>query len=293
MKRNLGLDLLLVVLGNALYAFGVSAFLLPGGLITGGTTGIALFVQHCFPISISVFVLGFNVVMLLLGLAVLGRKFAATTVLSSLLYPVLLEFWERILPAQSITQDIILCTAFGGMCIGAGLGIVIRTGASTGGMDIPPLILNRLFHLPVAPLLYGFDMVILLLQALFSDWEQILYGILLVFIYTAVLNKVLMLGQQKVEVKVVSEKVEEIRRAVLSQVDRGGTLLKSRTGYMLRETEMLLSVISPMELGKVERLIHDIDPEAFLIVSRVSEVSGRGFTRAKRYLTLAGTDKQA
>lgn len=291
MKRNLGLDLLLVVLGNALYAFGVAAFLLPGGLITGGTTGIALFVRHCFPISISAFVLGFNVVMLLLGLAVLGRKFAATTVLSSLLYPVLLELWERVLPAQSITQDVILCTAFGGMCIGAGLGIVIRTGASTGGMDIPPLVLNRLFHLPVAPMLYGFDMVILLLQALFSDWEQILYGILLVFIYTAVLNKVLVLGQQKVEVKVVSEKVEEIRRAVLSQVDRGGTLLQSRTGYMLRETEMLLSVVSPMELGKVERLIHDIDPEAFLIVSRVSEVSGRGFTRAKRYLASAETGK--
>ena len=134
-------------------------------------------------------------------------------------------------------------------------------------------------------------MVILLLQALFSDWEQILYGILLVFIYTAVLNKVLVLGQQKVEVKVVSEKVEEIRRAVLSQVDRGGTLLQSRTGYMLRETEMLLSVVSPMELGKVERLIHDIDPEAFLIVSRVSEVSGRGFTRAKRYLASAETGK--
>lgn len=289
MKRNLGLDLLLVVLGNALYAFGVAAFLLPGGLITGGTTGIALFIRHCFPISISVFVLGFNLVMLLLGLAVLGRKFAATTVLSSLLYPVLLELWERVLPAQSITQDVILCTAFGGMCIGAGLGIVIRTGASTGGMDIPPLVLNRLFHLPVAPMLYGFDMVILLLQALFSDWEQILYGILLVLIYTAVLNKALVLGQQKVEVKVVSEKVEEIRRAVLSRVDRGGTLLQSRTGYMLRETEMLLSVVSPTELGKVERLIHTIDPEAFLIVSRVSEVSGRGFTRAKRYLASAET----
>lgn len=289
MKRNLGLDLLLVVLGNALYAFGVAAFLLPGGLITGGTTGIALFIRHCFPISISVFVLGFNLVMLLLGLTVLGRKFAATTVLSSLLYPVLLELWERVLPAQSITQDVILCTAFGGMCIGAGLGIVIRTGASTGGMDIPPLVLNRLFHLPVAPMLYGFDMVILLLQALFSDWEQILYGILLVLIYTAVLNKALVLGQQKVEVKVVSEKVEEIRRAVLSRVDRGGTLLQSRTGYMLRETEMLLSVVSPTELGKVERLIHTIDPEAFLIVSRVSEVSGRGFTRAKRYLASAET----
>ena len=87
----------------------------------------------------------------------------------------------------------------------------------------------------------------------------------------------------------VSETVEEIRRAVLSRVDRGGTLLQSRTGYMLRETEMLLSVVSPTELGKVERLIHTIDPEAFLIVSRVSEVSGRGFTRAKRYLASAET----
>lgn len=286
MKRpvRLGLDVLQALLGNGLYAFGVAAFLLPGGLITGGTTGIALFVQHLVQIPISLFVFGFNLAMFLLGLAVLGRKFAAATVLSSFFYPLALAGWERLLPAAPITEDIILCTVFGGLCIGIGLGVVIRTGASTGGMDIPPLVLQRLLGLPVAPMLYLFDMVILLLQSFFCRGEQVLYGILLVLIYTLVLDKVLLLGQQKVEIKVVSRQIDAIRRAVLSEVDRGGTLLRSRTGYLLRETEMLLSVVSPAELGKVERLVHDIDPEAFLIVSRVSEVRGRGFTRDKRYL---------
>ena len=287
-KWTPALDILVVLAGNLLYAFGVTAFVQPGGLITGGSTGIGLFVQRTTGISMSVFVLLLNTALFILGYFVLGKKFAATTALSTFFYPVALEIWQRLLLAQPFTQDLILCTVFGGLCIGAAIGMTMRVGSSTGGMDVPPLVLNRLFHWPVAPVMYGLDMVILLLQALFSGWEQILYGILLLIVYTMTLNKALLLGQSKVELKVVSSRVDEIRRAILSQVDRGGTLLKSRTGYRLQETELLLSVISARELNKAEKLIHQIDPDAFLIVSRVSEVSGRGFTLKKQYLQDTG-----
>lgn len=111
-----------------------------------------------------------------------------------------------------------------------------------------------------------------------------LYGITLVIVYSVVLDKLLMIGTAKMQVKVVSEKIEEIREAILTDIDRGVTMLKSETGYMHRDTEMLLSVVSMRELAKTERLIHEVDEDAFVIINRVSEVSGRGFSSKKRYL---------
>lgn len=274
----------IVILGNCLYAVGVALFLLPGGLITGGTTGIALFVNNVTGLPVSVFVFTFNTLMFLIGFFVFGWKFAANTIVSTFSYPIALEIITRLLAGYSMTGDMVLCTVFGGICIGAAIGIVIRAGASTGGMDIPPLVLNRYFKIPVSNSIYGFDMLILLLQAFRSTGEQILYGILLVIIYSAVLDKCLMLGTAKMQLKVVSEKIEEIRQAVLTDIDRGVTMLKSETGYMGRDTEMLLTVVSMRELAKTEKLIHTVDENAFVIINRVSEVSGRGFSSKKRYL---------
>ena len=248
-------------------------FIVPGGLITGGTTGIALFVHHMMGCSVSVFVLLFNTVMFLIGFAVFGKKFAANTLVSTFSYPVALELFTRLLHGYAITDDIILCMIFGGICIGGAIGVVIRAGASTGGMDIPPLVLNRYFKIPVSKSIYVFDMLILLLQAFDSTGEQLLYGILLVIVYSVVLDKCLMLGTAKMQIKVVSEKIDEIRKAVLTDIDRGVTMLKSETGYMERETEMLLTVVSIQELAKTEKLIHSVDEDAFVVINRVSEVS--------------------
>ena len=193
-----------VILGNVLYAFVIRLFLLPGNLMTGGTTGI-------------------------------------------------------------------------------GLGIVIRTGASTGGMDIPPLVLNKYFRIPVSLSLNVFDILILVLQIVYNPPERVLYGVLLVMIYTTVLDKVLMMGNTKTEVKIISSHVEEIRQAILAQVDRGVTMLYGEGGYRQEQTQIVLSIVSNRELPQVERLIRHIDPEAFMIVSRVTEVRGRGFSLSKHY----------
>lgn len=103
------LETCVVILGNCLYAFGVAMFIVPGGLITGGTTGIALFVHHIMGCSVSVFVLLFNTVMFLIGFAVFGKKFAANTLVSTFSYPVALELFTRLLHGYAITDDIILC----------------------------------------------------------------------------------------------------------------------------------------------------------------------------------------
>lgn len=278
------METIVVIFGNGLYALGIALFVLPGGLITGGSTGIALFVNRVSGIPVSAFVSGFNALMFVAGFAVFGKKFAANTIVSTVSYPMALWIITKLLPDVPLTDDRILCTVFGGICIGSAIGIVIRAGASTGGMDIPPLVLKRYFKIPVSASVYVFDMLILLLQASDSSGEQILYGILLVIIYSVVLDKCLMLGAAKLQIKVVSSRIEEIRSAVLEDIDRGVTMLKSQTGYQERDTMMLLTVVSARELAKTEKLIHEVDEDAFIIVNKVSEVSGRGFSRKKKYL---------
>ena len=273
-----------VVFGNFLYALTVQLFLVPSGLVTGGTTGMALAVNHLWNIPISGFVLAFNVLMLLLGLAVLGKAFALTTIASTFLYPASLEICERILGSLVLTDDILLCTIFSGLGIGLALGIVIRAGASTGGMDIPPLVLKKLANIPVSVSMYAFDVCILLAQAMFRPMESILYGVVLVMIYTIVLDKMLLLGKSKTEVRIVSLKHHrEICDAILHKVDRGVTLLDGEGGYLHGKTQLVLTVVSNRELIKLEKLVHEIDPECFMVVNRVSEVQGRGFSMSKKY----------
>lgn len=280
---NTVLSLISVVVGNFLYALTVKLFLLPAGLVTGGTTGIALTVNYLTDFSISSFVLIFNVAMLAIGFFCLGKAFAVTTLASTFLYPLSLELLDRVLGDYILTQDLLLCTVFSGLGIGIALGIVIRSGSSTGGMDIPPLVLQKTVRIPVSVSMYAFDVCILLSQALFRPAENILYGVVLVLIYTLVLDKMLLMGATRTEIKVISEKSDEIRDAILTQIDRGVTILNGESGYLHNPSPVILSVISNRELPKVEKLIHNIDPESFIVVSRVSEVRGRGFSLTKRY----------
>ena len=282
-KYHMLWSIICVIIGNFLYALAVKLFLLPTGLVTGGTTGIALTIQHFCNIPISSFVLGFNIVMLILGYVILGKQFAITTVASSFLYPFFLEFLNRVLGECSLTEDILLNTLFTGFGIGIALGIVIRSGSSTGGMDIPPLVLQKKFRIPVSVSMYVFDALIILSQLLFRPMENVLYGIVLLLIYTIVLDKMLLMGTTRTEVKVVSTKSEEIRQAILHKIDRGVTMIDGEGGYLQNKTQIVMSIISNRELPKVEKLIRTIDPESFMVISHVKEVSGRGFSMLKQY----------
>jgi uncharacterized membrane-anchored protein YitT (DUF2179 family) len=245
---------------------------------------MAICINKLTGLPVSYFVFGFNVCMFLLGLLVLGRKFALTTLISTFCYPIALAALQNAAGDYVLTDDIFLCTLFGGICIGASIAIVIRAGASTGGMDIPPLILNKYYRIPVSVSLYIADCVILAAQALFNDREKILYGIALVLAYSIILDKLLMFGTNRMQVKVVSDNIKEIKEAIISEIDRGVTLLHGTTGYLEKETDILLSVVSNRELSKVEKLVHEIDEDAFVMISRVSEVRGRGFSVGKKYL---------
>ena len=273
----------IVILGNILYALAVKLFLMPAGLLTGGTTGIGLALNRAFGIPVSSFVLSFNVIMLLIGWKVMGRKFALTTIVSTFVYPIALGFFEKLFGNLVLTQDLFLCTIFSGLGIGFSLGIVIRAGASTGGMDIPPLVLNHYLKIPVSISMYVFDFCILLVQAVGKSAGKVLYGLIHGRGYTLVLDKLMLMGTTRTEVRIVSKHAQKIREAIISEMDRGVTMLSGETGYLKHQTQMIFSVISNRELPRLEKLIHAIDPESFMVVNRVSEVSGRGFSMKKRY----------
>ncbi len=277
-------NVLIVIFGNLIYAVGVVFFILPSGLITGGTTGIGLIMNHLTGLDISIFVAIFNIVMFLLGAAILGLEFALTTLVSTIFYPLLLGVLQRIVGDFILTQDLFLSAMFGGLCIGISLAMIIRLGASTGGMDIPPLVLNKLFRIPVSVSLYVFDFIILIGQMFFSDKDTSLYGILLVIVYTLTLDQLLALGSGKTKLEIVSRYPERLKKAILSDIDRGVTLLHGQSGFLEIETDVVVCIISPRELYRMEKLIHETDPNAFIVMSKVSNVTGRGFSREKKYL---------
>lgn len=280
--RNLK-NILWILAGNTAYALAVTMFILPNGLITGGTTGLALFFYHQFGLPIQAFVTVFNVTMFLVGAVVLGKTFALTTIISTFYYPFILSVFQRIPAFGQMTGDNLVAVIFAGLLIGGGIGVVIRAGASTGGMDIPPLVLNKKLGVSVSASMNGMDTAILLLQMVFSDREMVLYGILLVLTYTTVLNKVLLLGKAKMQVKIVSEHYEEINEAIAEQLDRGVTLFRSRTGHLKRDGYVVMSVVNNRELVQLNRVIQGIDPQAFIVIHQVNEVRGRGFTLKKEY----------
>ena len=282
-KQQIAFNSLSIIAGNALYALTVVLFLLPSGLITGGATGIALGANRVLGLPVSGVLFAINISMLVLGWMVLGSRFALTTIASTILSPLFLALWERVFADFALTDDLVLNTIFAGLGVGISLGITIRAGASTGGMDIPPLVLNKWFHLPVSSTMMTFDFIILAAQAAFSPVRQSLYGVVMAIIYTVVLDKVLMLGTTRTEVKIISAKSDEICAAIFAQLDRGVTILHGEGGYLREPESVLLSVVSNRQLPRLEKLAHAIDPTCFMIVSHVTEVSGRGFSLEKDY----------
>ena len=274
-----------ILLGNLIYALGIVLFIIPGGLITGGTTGIGLALKNAFGLDVSIVIGVFNVLMFILGYIFFGKKFALGTTVSTVSYPIFLFILEKIIGDFELTNDILLCTIFGGLLLGISIALIIRTGGSTGGIDIPLLILQNKTGLPLSKSLYVVDSIILLLQSFFTSRIGVLYGILLVIIYTYTIDKFLSSGEIRNELEIVSEKHKEIKEKIMSDLDRGVTIYHGETGKLGKKINILIVVVSPREVFFAEKLILGIDPEAFIINHRITHVHGRGFSKEKVYIS--------
>lgn len=281
--KRLIVQVILTLVGLTVYALGVALFVLPLNMIAAGTTGLALVFQHFWEIPLPVFVAVFNIAMFLLGWKELGKEFAISTLVATFYYPFILEQMIRLTGDFVITTDPMLCAVCAGLIIGVSLGVVIRTGASTGGTDIPPLVLKKRFGIPVSAVLYAIDFIVLSSQLLFNDKEKILYALVMVLIYTTVLDKVLVTGVKQIQVKIISEKYEEISRLIQEKLDRGTTLFNIEGGHSREKSYAVLTIVSGRELSKLNNLVMEQDGKAFMIVNQIGEVRGRGFTLTKEY----------
>jgi uncharacterized membrane-anchored protein YitT (DUF2179 family) len=277
-KQNLGM-ILSILAGNIMLAFGVCAFVVPNGIMLGGSTGIALTVQHFLPwLRLSVISAVINVALFILGLVCLGKKFAATSLLSTLIYPAVLAVFETLPLGELFQEGIVLNSLACAVIFGLGIGMVVRAGGSTGGMDIPPIILNKWKGIPVGTSMMFFDSAVVLLQVLVNGLDGILCSLLVIFVMSATVNRSLVSGEEKVQVMVFSPSYEQIRKVLLEKVVVGVTMLNVETGYDGLQQKAVLSVVYARKYPEIRDAVLAIDPKAFIVTSEVTNVNGKGYT---------------
>lgn len=267
-----------VLLGNVILSVAVAAFVVPHGIIMGGATGVALTVNHYLNGNLSVVIFIVNIILFLLGTFTLGKKFALTTLISTVVYPIFLSFAQAIPGITELTDNIMLASLYGGALLGLGIGLVVRVGSSTGGTDILALVLHKWFHFPLAVFMYIVDFLVLLCQALFSTSEQILYGILVLVVTTMMVNRVVLMGQSQIQLFIITDKYEEVKAKVLKEIDAGVTMVHIETGYGAKQQKGVLCVIPNRKLYSVNQAVQMVDPKAFITITQINEVRGRGFS---------------
>ncbi len=273
-----------ILAGNILLGFAVAAFILPSGVIMGGATGVGIVLARFIPLDTATIVLCVNLMALALGWAVLGWRFVVATIASSLLYPIFLGAAQRIPGIDQLTADPLLAALLGGGLVGIAVGLVMRVGSSTGGTDVVNLVLHKWTHIPVSAAVYLTDIVIMVAQALFSDPEQILYGVVLLVVETIALDRVMLLGQSQIQLFVVSSQYEKLRQKCLTELQAGTTMVHIETGRTRTPQRGVLCVIPPRKLYAAQALIQSVDPHAFLTITQIKEVRGQGFSSERIYV---------
>ena len=250
-----------------MYALAIVLFVMPSGLVTGGVTGISIMISKLTGVEVSYFVFAINIALFIWGSVVLGKHFCVTTAASTVLYPGFLYIFQRVFKdVVLIEDDLVLCAAAAGVMIGFAVGVVARTDSSTGGMDIPPLIINKWTGFPVGTMLCIIDATVICAQLPISSVRQALYGILMVVVYSFVINQVMMMGNGKLQIQVISNRTKEVRDAVLTELHRGVTLLSGKRGLSGEPCDVVLTVVSSRQLARAKKTILAVDPDAFMII---------------------------
>ena len=277
-----GKVLFFTLIGNTMLAFAICAFVVPQNFMMGGASGIALTVQNWIPLRLSVLSAAINGLLFCLGWAFMGWQFAARSLVSTLVYPLIMAVFEE-LPVATLFagEDRLLCALYAAVLVGAGIGLVVRVGGSTGGMDIPPCILQKYKGIPIGKSLIWFDGAIILAQVLLKGIDGVLYSLLILVLTSAAVDHTAVSGEQKVEIFIISSKFEEIRREILSTQDCGVTLLDIETGYLGEKSKALLSVVYAKKYPEIRDAVLKIDHKAFLVTSDVKNVNGVGYTLSR------------
>lgn len=282
------IDILVILMGNASIAVAVAFFVIPNKLLVGGTAGIAVALNAFWGIPEELVINILIYTLFIAGAFVLGKEFFLKTITSTVVYPVLLamagDLYE-IIPKEYITMDTLTSIICAGVLVGFGIGIVYKRNASTGGMDIIPLIINKYTGIPLHILLLLVDCFTVLLGVIAYGLQASIYGVISVVLCSFVIDKTILMGAKQVkQVQIISQESERILAKILEDMDRGCTIVESRGGYTNQKRDMLMVVVPINQYQTLIDVVHSIDQSAFVIVSDINEIRGRGFTLSREHL---------
>ena len=264
-----------IVAGLLLATLGYNMFLIPNDIAPGGFTGIGQLVNELVGFNVGATVLALNVPLFLLSFRSMGLRFAALSLAATVALSLLLDY----LPTPFVSDDLVLSTLFGGIMTGAGFGLILRGGASTGGTDMLAKLIHE--HLPfvrVGMVMFAVDFLVVFASMFVFDVTRAMYAIIALFVSSLIIDFVIDGLNTAKAYFIISRRSDDISRRVLSEMDHGVTALKGRGAYTGEESEVLLCVVYRTEVLQLKRIISECDEHAFVIATDVREALGEGFT---------------
>ena len=263
-------QIVLIGLCSMLFGFANNTFLIPHKLASGGVTGIAFFIHHYLHVNTGLIVLIINIPLFILGIIFLGKKFILLTIYSV----VVLSFSLRLIPIHALSNDILLSSIIGGALYGISVGLVIRTGGSTGGTDIVSLILSQKKNMQVGFLSACMNLLVVGISGLIFGWSITLYTIIAIYVAGRAVDMVYT-TQNKLTLRIVTDKGDELVDALIHLHSRGITVHSAEGAYAHKPKKVLTTVITRFELNETKHTIKMTDPNAFVNISQTLEVMGR------------------
>ncbi|QHW30162.1 YitT family protein [Paenibacillus rhizovicinus] len=275
-------NLIPVMIGTAIYAFGLHYFLLPNQLMEGGVTGIAILLNYAmgWPLSISTLVL--NIPLFVIGYRILGKSHTGYTVFGAVSLSVFLALMEKLIAIGWVvpfrtSNDYILAVLYAGVTLGTGLGIVFRFGGTTGGVDIVARIASKLKGWSMGQVILTLDIVIIGLSLLYIPKEKVLYTLVAVFIASKLIDFIQEGAYAAKEFSIITELGDEIGLKITTDMDRGVTLFPAKGVYSGKEKQVVYCVVARHEIRMLKSIVRGIDPRAFIVINDVHDVLGEGF----------------
>ncbi len=267
-------DYILITVGVAVAVAGLNLFLVPNKIAAGGISGIATILYHVFGFPLGITIAVLNVPLFVLGYRFVGRSFAIRTAYALVLYSLLAE----LMPVPQ-SQDMFLGCVYGGVLVGAGIGLVVRCGGSTGGTDMAAKMLSARFkHIGISTFVFAIDFVVIAAAGFIFEPQAALYAIASLYVTTKLIEVMTVGLAVSKAFYIISEKNDEISKVIIEKLSRGVTALSAKGVYSGKEKEVLLCVLRwHTEGAKLKRIVSSIDENAFVIVADVKEVMGEGF----------------
>lgn len=287
-KSQIIMSYVVITLGLSIYTFAWSAFMLPCKVISGGVTGLSSIIYFLsgerIPVGVTAFV--FNLVFLLLGFKFLGSKFGVNTIYGIVMSSVFLIMWQQGLHVEylfDVSQfGDFMCALLGGALCGIGIGMAFNMGGNSGGTDIIALILSKYYNITPGRVIMLIDVVIIGCSWFVSHQiEKVVFGYIVMVTMTYVLDMVIDGNKQSYQIMVFSPKTEEIGNAITNEVGRGATLIDAKGCYSKEAQEVLVIMAHRTDKALVMQIVHRIDPDSFISVSKVSGVYGKNFEKLK------------